>query len=76
MQYIEDATAVGASVPAADTLPDAKAVATLQARAALAGFELVQLADSTFLVSRWGMAKHLPDGSAVQAFLRQVGAPA
>ena len=50
-------------------------VATLQARAALAGFELVRLADGTFLVSRWGMAKHLPDAHAVQHFLRQVGAP-
>ena len=50
-------------------------VATLQARAALAGFELVLLADGTFLVSKWGMAKHLPDAHAVQHFLRQVGAP-
>lgn len=55
---------------------DAKAVATLQARAALAGFELVRLADLSFIVSRWGMCRHFPDAHAVNAFLRQVGAPA
>lgn len=55
---------------------DAKAVATLQARAALAGHELVRLADHTFLASRWGMFRSLENVAAVEAFLARVGAPA
>lgn len=48
---------------------------TLQARAALAGFELVRLADGSFMVSRWGMFRPLVDELAVLEFLRSVGAP-
>jgi hypothetical protein len=49
-------------------------VATLQARAALAGFQLVQMADGSFVVSRWGMLAPLADCAAVEAFLQRVGA--
>jgi hypothetical protein len=51
-----------------------KATATLQARAALAGFELVKLPDG-YVISRWGESKHLADPAAVHAFLVRVGAP-
>lgn len=61
--------------PAADLLPE-KAVATAKARAALAGHELVHLADGTFMIHRWGMFRHLEHLAAVDAFLRRVeGAP-
>jgi hypothetical protein len=53
-----------------------KTVATMQAHLALAGFELVQLADGTFIISRWGLAsKPLGDIEAVQSFARMVGVP-
>ena len=51
-----------------------KSVATLQARAALAGFELVALADGGFLVTKWGLLKTLADLDAAAAFLDQAGA--
>jgi hypothetical protein len=51
-----------------------KEFATLQAEAALAGFELVSLADGTLLASRWGMFKPLPDVATARLWLRQVGA--
>lgn len=54
---------------------DPKACATLQARAALAGFELVKLADGSWLASRWGMFRNLADDAEVERFLRVVGAP-
>lgn len=62
----------------ADVQPDvdAKAVATLQARAAIAGYELVQLADGSFIASRWSMFRSLDHIAAVEAFLVRVGAPA
>ena len=47
---------------------------TLQARAALAGFELVRMGDGTFLVCRWGMFRPLADDAACEAFLNRVGA--
>lgn len=52
-----------------------KAEATRIARAALAGVELVRLADGTWIASRWGMVKPLAD-SEVDAWLQRVGAPA
>jgi hypothetical protein len=55
---------------------DAKRLATLQARAAIAGFELVRMADGSFVVAKWTMTRSLPDMAAVEAFLRMVGAPA
>ena len=36
---------------------DAKQFATLQARAAIAGFELVRMADGSFVVARWTMTR-------------------
>ena len=53
---------------------DAKHIATLQARAAIAGFELAQMADGSFVVARWTMTRALADIAAVEAFLVQVGA--
>lgn len=48
---------------------------TLQARAALAGFELVVMADGSFVSGRWGKLLLLPDLAAVEEFLIRVGAP-
>lgn len=53
-----------------------KCDATLIARAALAGFELVKLADGSWLASRWGMFRDIADGEQVERFLSAVGAPA
>ena len=53
---------------------EVKTVATLAARAALAGYELVQLADGTFIASRWGMFRSLDHIAAVEMFLQRVGA--
>jgi hypothetical protein len=50
-----------------------KADSTLMATAAIAGFELVKLADGTWLAHRWGMFKPLPDAQAVVAWLARVG---
>lgn len=52
-----------------------KADSTLVARAALAGFELVKLADGTWLASRWGMFRGLTNDAEVERFLSVVGAP-
>jgi hypothetical protein len=52
-----------------------KADATLIARAALAGVELVRLADGTWIASRWGMLKPLTDAE-VGPWLQRIGAPA
>lgn len=56
-------------------LDDVKAYATLQARAALAGFELVRMPGGDYVVGRWGMVRALSDAAQLEAFLRQVGAP-
>ena len=65
---------IGAAADAQITPTTQKADATLQARAALAGFELVKLPDG-YVISRWGESKHLADPAAVHAFLVRVGAP-
>lgn len=49
-----------------------KEQASLAAQCALAGLSLHELADGSFLVSRWNLIKPLPDLQAVRAFLRQV----
>jgi len=64
------------AVIAADQSPPAKSDTTLIARAALAGFELVKLADGSWLASRWGMFRDLADDEQVERFLSAVGAPA
>ena len=51
-----------------------KAIETARARAALAGFELVQMADGSFVVAKWTMTRSLRDVAAVEAFLMQVDA--
>ena len=56
---------------------DDKVLATLQARAALQGFELVRMADWSFIAVRWGVpgtTRALANVDAVEAFLLQVGA--
>jgi hypothetical protein len=67
--------------PAANTLAqqavaEEKADSSRVARAALAGFQLVKLADGTWLASRWGMFRGLADTNEVERFLTVVGAPA
>jgi len=59
-----------AKAPAQGVTPT-KALTTLQARAALVGVELVQLADGSFIAGRWGMVAPLVDVDAVQAFLKR-----
>lgn len=51
---------------------DSKKRATLQARAAIAGYELVALADGSFIISRWGMFRTLDHMAAVEAFLSRI----
>lgn len=52
-----------------------KRAATLMARAALAGFELVRQADGAWLASRWGQFRTLVDDAEVEHFLIVVEAP-
>lgn len=56
-----------------------KALASLQAESALAGYELVQLADGSLIVSRWGMVRPLGTLAEARAWLQRVvgsaGAP-
>ena len=53
----------------------AKLVATAKARAALAGFELVDLPDGSFVITRWNLlSRELPHLAAVDAFLQRAGA--
>jgi hypothetical protein len=57
---------------------DAKHVATLRARQALAGWASLRNESGgahSFLATRWGHARGLHDLAAVEAFARQVGAP-
>ena len=46
---------------------------TLQARYALVGFQLLELADGTLLATRWNCCKSLADSYAATRFLRQIG---
>ncbi len=49
---------------------------TVRAKAALAGFEVYELAEGGFLVCRWGMvSRALPDIRTLLEFLRRVGVP-
>lgn len=51
-----------------------KARATLAAQLALAGGHvLLELADGSFMVTRWGQTRHCPDLHAVAQFARQLG---
>jgi len=51
----------------------AKQRATLQARAALAGVELICLADASWMARRWGLIKHLTTDSEVADFVERLG---
>lgn len=67
-------------VPAAAAPADeAKTLATLQARAALAGWALAKFTDpdgaASYCLSKWGRPLTLPDLAAVVQHLRRVGAP-
>lgn len=53
---------------------DQKAFATLQARAAIAGFQLERMADGSFVAACGLLACSLADVGAVEAFLKQLGA--
>ena len=54
-----------------------KRFATLQALLALAGgFTLLELADGSYLVTRWNCCRPLADLRAVAAFVRQMGGAA
>ena len=72
----------GTSAPGAatDVIADTgKSIATLRARAALAGFTLGTVTEtdgqSFYMLCRWGMSRPLSDLAAVALFLRQVAAP-
>ena len=51
-----------------------KTRATLAAKLAIKGFSLFELADGSYLASRWNHTRPLRDLHAVQGFARQVGA--
>ncbi len=55
--------------------PSDKAFSTLQAKAALAGWQVERMADGSIVVARWTLTRSLPDLAALAQFLRQVGAP-
>lgn len=50
-----------------------KALATMKARAALAGCTLHELSDGGYLVGRWNYSKAVPCLRAVGDLLRQIG---
>ena len=50
--------------------------ATLTAELAMRGHSLLELADGSFMVTRWHCCRTLPDLRAVAAFLRQIGGAA
>lgn len=62
------------------TPPDEKTVATLVARAALAGIVLTVTTDDhgnpLYIASRWALTKQLGSVEEVELFLSRVGAPA
>ncbi len=51
-----------------------KTFTTLQAKAALKGWQVERMADGSFVVARWTLTRSLPDLASLEAFLRQVGA--
>jgi hypothetical protein len=62
-----------AAAAAAAQTRDPKADATRVARAALAGVELVRLADGSWAASRWGLFRCLADDAELDAWLNRVG---
>jgi hypothetical protein len=64
------------AAPAPEALPCVeKLKSSLRAKLALAGgFVLLELADGSYLVSRWNLSRPCADLRAVAAFAEQVGA--
>jgi hypothetical protein len=52
-----------------------KLVATLRARAALVGIEVVQLDDGTLLASKWGWSRLFPTLTEAAVWLDILGVP-
>lgn len=50
-----------------------KAFTTLRARFAMAGFGLIELADGSYLATRWNWCRALPDLHAAACMLKQIG---
>ena len=63
---------MGASAPFA-AMDERKTFATMQARAALCGCTLHELADGGYLVARWNYSRAVPCLRAVGDMLRQMG---
>lgn len=61
----------GAILPQVDD--PRKALAVLRAHAALCGCGLHELSSGGYLLTRWGLAKELPDLRAVGDLLRRIG---
>jgi hypothetical protein len=64
--------------PSADIVADldggSKAFVTLQARAAMLGYELIELGASRYILTRWGLTtRELPDLRTVAEMLRRIG---
>ena len=53
--------------------PDCKAIATHTAHLELAGYAAHQLADGSFLVSKYSYTHHAKDFAALQDFSRKLG---
>lgn len=73
------APTAGVCTDAAGPIAAAKLLATLQARAALAGWTLAAFTEpdgsTSYCMSKWGRPLTLPDLAAVAQHLRRVGAP-
>lgn len=58
------------------TVDERKQFATLQAQFALCGHALARVAapvgQQSYVATRWGMARHLPDLEAVRQFLEKI----
>lgn len=50
-----------------------KQVRTMIATAALAGWEVHEMADGGFVVARWNLTRAVPDARALRGFLRVLG---
>lgn len=59
--------------PADEHGNDEKALATLIAKFALAGFAVHRLSCDGFLVAKWNLTKHCPDMRALAGFAELVG---
>ncbi len=67
MQNTTNTATVGAAAP------EEKRLATLKAKAALAGIAVHQLADGGYLCCRWNMTRDVPDLDALSRFLHTQG---